>query len=312
MPSPTTPSTSPTSTYAPRQTTFHLNPHHIDEKILTHDHHILPHYDAPNPSTRERFKITHRDLSNLSLLAHVTRVQYGYFHDDPACLLGLKFQFQSGGGGSHHAWRFERADIRIQFEGRDGEGEDPVVVDYGPKRLVSNGTDERRDWWCSATLSATASTPVAITPSASASLSAGQTSSYTHHTATEISGAEFTDHAHSEPTIVKFWLREDERQKSRIPLEFACAVVVKYAGGGGPFQATVDVKVGPVFDLLATPWGPESPVVLEPGVEFGEGVGLGQGQVVDFARLGAEEWRDLVAPDWGVSEMLSDSPHSGK
>ncbi|KAK4499397.1 hypothetical protein PRZ48_009911 [Zasmidium cellare] len=300
MPSPTTPPPPPPlSTYQSRKVSFHPNPHHIDEKVLTHDHHILPHYDTPTPNHHERFKITHRDLSSLSLLAHVTRVQWGYHHSSPACLLGLKFQFQ--GSGHHGGWRFERADIRVQFSGDDDKNP-PVVVDYGPKRLVSNGTDERREWSCTATLSSTALSPVSL------SLSASQSSSHTHHTATEISAAEFSDHGHSEANIVKFWLREDERQKSGIPLEFDCAVVVRYSGA--PVRVGVDVKVGPVFDLLATPWGPGDEVLLEPGVEYGEEVG--KGEVVDFAELGSEDWGVLVAPGLGVSEMIHDSPHDGK
>lgn len=181
----------------------------------------------------------------------------------------------------------------MKFEASD-DGEDPIVLDYGPKRLVSNGTDEKRDWWYSATLSATNSTAVAITPTAS--VSAGQSGSHQHRFATEVSSAGFTDRDHREPNIVKFWLREDERQKSRIPLEFDCAVIVKYSGG--PFQATVEVKVGPVSDLLATPWTPESPAMFEPGVGYGEQVKAGQ--IVDFAKLGPEEWRDLIASDLKV------------
>lgn len=166
-------------------------------------------------------------------------------------------------------------------------------MDFGPKHLVSNGTDESRTWWYTATLSARTSTALPVSIDSSPSLSLGHSTSYPKHTAVAIEGADFSDHDHTEPNIVKFWLREDEKQKSRVPLDFDCAVIVKYPGGS--FEATVDVKVGPVFDLLATPWMAEDPVIFEPGMDYGEGVR--EGQVVDFSTLTVEEWRKMVTPD---------------
>lgn len=184
-------------------------------------------------------------------------------------------------------------------------GEDPVVVDFGPKHLASNGTDEKRDWFYTATLSAHAAAsttlPLSLDAGPTAALSAGLSGSYAKHSASTIEGADFSDHEHKEPNIVNFWLREDERQKSRVPLDFDCAVVVKYQAA---FEATVDVKVGPVFDLLATPWMAEDPVVFEPGLEYGERIREEQ-SLVDFATLTVEEWRRMVTPDLKFSEALN-------
>lgn len=73
--------------------------------------------------------------------------------------------------------------------------------------------------------------------------------------------------------------REDPRQTDGLPLQFDAAVIVKY---NCPFSAAVDVKIGPVFYLLARPYPAAEPVRFQPGIEYGDSIRDG---VVDFESL---------------------------
>lgn len=115
----------------------------IDERVLRHggkveDHHISQY--------RSRVKVSQRNMGELSLITHLTRVQYGYYRSSPAALIGFRFQFL----GSNPHWRFQKADIKITFASSDvsvkDAAQDPVVVDFGPKHLASEGTEEKRSW----------------------------------------------------------------------------------------------------------------------------------------------------------------------
>jgi hypothetical protein len=109
--------------------------------------------------------------------------------------------------------------------------------------------------------------------------------------ASYLGGSDWGDRKHRLPNCAKFWLREDEKQTPGVPLELLVAIVFRCRG---PSQAMVDVRVDSVFQLLAWPWTKDDPVLLEPGVEYGDIIREGS---ADFSTLTQEEWRQLVTPD---------------
>ncbi|KAI5366711.1 hypothetical protein Slin14017_G043510 [Septoria linicola] len=252
-------------TYKPRQLSFRpLEASRIcDEKVIRHDYSVARHYESQSAvTTHARNAIQHRELGSLSLIANLTRIRYGYWHALPACLIGFKFQFL----GSEARWtRFGKADISIRLSstiaptvemGQEssssliGVGADPELVDFGPKHLSSAGTSEKRGWHISAQLAA--SLPVAPIVPTTPALSAGFSRSYDRHYASSVDAAAFASHGHTAPDTLRFWIREDTKQKDGLPLEFGCAAIVTYAAPSS-FQATVEVKTGLMFDMFAQP-----------------------------------------------------------
>ncbi|PPJ58589.1 hypothetical protein CBER1_11393 [Cercospora berteroae] len=296
------------NSYSPRQTPFHLlAPTQIcDEKVIRHDHSVAQHFESQSQQPRsiendthphKRTVIHHRELVGLNLISNLTRIQYGYWHDEPACLVGFTFQFL----GSEHGnrWvRFDRADVTIKFHKTESEaeGQDPEVVDFGPKHLVTgnNGTEEKREWHLSANLPAVTLGAIPVL-----GLSAGVSRTYEKRYASSVEGASVPSHGHTAPDMVRFWIREDAKQKEGLPLEFDCAAVVTFAAPAS-FRATVGVKAGAVFDMLAQPWSEAEPVLFQHGVELGEPVGKARMGMIDFAALDVQDWGRMV----GAQGML--------
>ncbi|CAK4023852.1 Hypothetical predicted protein [Lecanosticta acicola] len=283
---------------------FAPDPKHIDEKVLDHTGHIITHHDIPQAHVISRLRTQNRSLGSLSLIATHTRTQFAFYKNDPACLLTFRFQFL----GSSNAFRFQKADVRIEFKAASSShaaaaaaaaAAAPVVVDYGPKHLSSAGTDGQRNWWYNATLSASANgmVPVPVGPS----ISMGGGGSHGKHTAVTVEGADFAAHGQQEANIAKFWLREDEQRQDGVPCDFECAVIVKWTDS---FEAQIDVKVGPLFDWLASPWPSSSPIIIQRGVDYGEPIRATPAVDMDFSTLTLEEWRKLVTPQLDFTQTL--------
>jgi hypothetical protein len=235
-----------------------------------------------------RLKILQRDLGCLSIISSLTRVQYGTWAEEPASLVSMRFQFQKGAA---ELFRFEKVNITVEFTSRpQGDpGADPVVVDYGPKKLQSIGTLEDRTWHYLATLSAKANVgPVEVGPEAET----GAEGRYTRHYAAVVESDDWGNRKHPQPNCIKYWLSEDKRQKFGVPLELHIAAVVTHSG---PFQATVNVHADNIFHILAWPWTQDDPVLFEPGVPHGDQIR--HISRFDFSTLTVDEWRQIVTPD---------------
>lgn len=234
-----------------------------------------------------RVKILQRDLGGLSIIGSLTRVQYGSWKNEPACLVSMRFQFQKGNA---ELFRFKKIDMLLQFSARP-EGQpsaDPVVLDYGPKHLQAPETLEDRTWHYLVTLSAQANVgPMQMGPEAEV----GTEGKFTRHYAASVEADDWGNRAHRRPNCVKLWLSEDKKQKKGVPLELHLAIIVTCPG---PMQATVRVHADNLFHLLAWPWSADDPILLEPGVEHGEKI---RGGDFDFSDLTSEEWRQMVTPD---------------
>ena len=245
-----------------------------------------------NDTDYNRIKITQRDLGSLSVLASLTKVDYGKWAGQDACLIAFRFQFQKGNATT---FRFSKADIAIEFQARPPKDprDDPAVLRYGPKYLRSTGTAEQVGRHYTASLSASLGQGlVAIEPG----IEIGRSSSYTRQYAAEVESDDWGSRKHRRPNCVKIWMREDDKQEQGVPLELLAAVVVQI---GGPFQAKVSIKVDSIFNLIAWPWSKDDPLLLEPGVRFGPSL-RGSEPDVDFSTITPEEWRLLVTPDLHV------------
>lgn len=235
-----------------------------------------------------RLKITQKDLGSLSIIGSLTRVEYGKWGSEDACLIGFRFQFQKG---TAKAFRFKTADILVEFQARPpgDPNDDPAVLRYGPKRLQSTGTSEERDWGFSVSLSANAGVgPVQAGPT----LELARGGSFKREYAAIVESDDWGNRKHTRPNCVKIWLSEDEKQKDGVPLELLAAVIVDT---NRPFQATVSIKVDFIFNFLARPWSKDDPLFLQPGVGFGPA--LRPTPMPDFSTMTTEEWRQLVTPD---------------
>ena len=235
-----------------------------------------------------RSKIAQRDLGDLSVVSSLTLVKYGQWQKKAACLLAFRYQFQAR---HTHLLRFSEAEIVIEFKSRPPASpqEDPVIVDYGPKKLESTGTDENRKRHLSATFSAKASFgPIEIGPD----FSVGRDSEYVRHSAAIVETDDWGDRKHRRPNCVKCWLKEDQKGEAGLPLELRVAVIVAH---DGPMQATVDVRAGHLFHLLAWPWTGDDPVLLQPGISHGEFASFTSS--LEFSDLTQDDWRRLVTPD---------------
>ncbi|KAF2217851.1 hypothetical protein CERZMDRAFT_80514 [Cercospora zeae-maydis SCOH1-5] len=281
------------ASYSSRQTAFHLLPptQICDEKVIRHDHTVAQHFESQSSQLArdldtvntidhhhlpsKKTLIHHRELIGLNLISNLTRI------------------------------RFERADITIKFSDAEnaleGERSDPEIVDFGPKHLVTSssgstssthhGTEEKREWHLSANLPAI---PLGSIPGLG--FSAGISRSYEKRYASSVEAASVPSHGHVVPDTARFWIREDGKQREGLPLEFDCAVIVTYAAPAS-FRATVSVKAGAVFDMLAQPWSEAEPVLFQHGVELGEEIGKATMGSVDFATLDARDWGELIGAD---------------
>ena len=236
-----------------------------------------------------RLKITQRDLGSMSVIGSLTKVEYGKWANEDACLISFRFQFHKGNATM---FRFEKADIVIEFQARPPgrPDHDPAVLQYGPKKLQSTGTTEAHGWHYTASLSAN----VGVGPAqAGPTLEFGRHGIHNRQYAAMIESDDWGNRRHRRPNCVKIWLREDEKQKDGIPLELLASVVVQT---DRPFQANVSVKVDSIFNLVAWPWSKDDPLLLQPGVNFGTPI-RETTTATDFSSLTVEEWRQLVTPD---------------
>lgn len=242
-----------------------------------------------------RAKVHHRDLASLSLVASLSRVQYGTWKGDKACLLGLRFQFVKG---THTVFRFEHADILIEFTSRPSTGpkDDPEVKDYGPKSLKRAASEETRTSHWTAKFSAKGTAgPVEIGPE----LEGGNEREYTRHYATEVGSIDWGDRHHRRPNCVKVWMKEDKKEADGLPVEVFAAVVFTFEGLA---QAAVTVKTSFWFDALAYPWTSEDPIFLKEGVGYGNPIRCNE--AIDFAELTIYEWAQMVTPDLTPKDRL--------
>lgn len=235
-----------------------------------------------------RPKIAQRDLGDLSTIATLTSVQWGTWGGDSACLMCVRVQFQKG---LHKLLRFGQALIVIQYSCRPpgATANDPRVVDYGPKSLRAKPTEEDRTWWYDINFSAKAPAgPVSLGPG----VNGGKNGKFARKYAAEVTIDDWSPRTHRFPNCVKCYLKEDPKQADGVPCELNMAVIIQ---ASGPCQATVVVRAGNIFNLLATPWTRDDPVLLKPGVNYGTQV-CGA-TAMDFQSLTKEDWKNLVTPD---------------
>lgn len=81
-------------------------------------------------------------------------------------------------------------------------------------------------------------------------------------------------------------------------------MIVKYTDS---FDVLAEVKVGPVFDWLASPWPSSSPIHVQRGLDYGEPIRMAP--AFDFATLTAEDWSKLVTPDLQFGQDLHKGSH---
>jgi hypothetical protein len=234
-----------------------------------------------------RIKILQRELGGLSVIGSLTRVQYGKWQNDPACLVSMRFQFQKGNA---ELFRFEKVNILMEFTSRPkGHPDaDPIILNYGPKLLQSKETPEDRTWHYLVTLSAKATVgPTEIGPQ----VETGTEGKFTRHYAASVVANDWGNRAHRRPNCVRLWFSEDKRQEKGIPPELYVTTIVTCPG---PIQATVQVHADYIFHLLAWPWSADDPILLQPGVTYGKKIREGD---FDFSDLTSDEWRRMVTPD---------------
>ncbi|KPI45467.1 uncharacterized protein AB675_533 [Cyphellophora attinorum] len=252
------------------------------QEELGHGNHI-----NYGPEAYNKPKIYQRDLGQLSVIGSLKRVKYGTWHQEPACLISMKFQFQNGNA---RTLRLTKADIQIEFTSRpvSTPDADPKLLEYGPKYLQSNGTIENRTWNYVATLSANATLGSAeVGPQ----LELGAGGSFSKNFAAEVEVDDWGNGNHQRPNCLRVWMREDKKQESGIPQELHLTAIVSSSGA---MQATVQVRANNIFHLLAWPWSARDPVLLQPGVEYGDKI---RDVDFDFSALTSDEWRRMVTPD---------------
>ena len=230
-----------------------------------------------------RTKVHQRDLGDLSIVSTLSRVEYGSWEGKSACLITFGFSFDSG---NVETYRFTSARIIIEFTSRQAGCSDPIVVNFGPKRLLGQKTEEDRRWLYAGAFEAKTNIgPFEVGPNLRAESEGSFIRTYTE----VIKATDWGDENHRHPNTVKYWLKENKRQKGGIPDRLNATVVVIY---DSPFQAVVDVSSTAIFDLLARPWTKDDPVLFEPGVE--EGLPVRATRDSEFSTLNEEDWKRIV------------------
>ncbi|KJY00223.1 hypothetical protein TI39_contig339g00011 [Zymoseptoria brevis] len=245
-----------------RHCTFTPTPTIIDEKFLTHDGRVTPHFAALQALAHHD---KHDSALGLGLAATITHIQYGLYHTQPACLIGFAFRFHDSSPARQQKHHFEKVEVDITFcsttapsSTRVVGADEPTIVDIAPNHDIPPTRPFKVD------------------------------------------AQVLCEHAHRTPNKIKFFLHSDPASASHattsapppakeMVMDFTAAIVVTYQQSAS-IQATVDVKCGPVFELHAQPWAKEGPLVLEPGVEVGERlIGTKRNGAVDFADLGGRD-----------------------
>ncbi|KAI9774564.1 MAG: hypothetical protein M1840_002813 [Geoglossum simile] len=235
-------------------------------------------------SDPNREKIMQRELGALAIIASLERVEFGSFKGESACLVSCVFQFLDGNA---QFLRFTDAMIHIEFQKREGQGEDPAVLNFGPRTIVGEKTIENRLWCYELVMPCHINVwplDIGLEPTVR------RESEFDRQHFMEIRGNLYGDRKHQRPNCVRWTVKENSKQRSGIPDLLRCTAIVKYTDA---FQVVVKVSSDAIFHVLAYPWTKDDPVLIEAGNSFGASV-RDNGDS-DFSTLTNDEWAKIVS-----------------
>lgn len=270
------------ASYEPHQTTFQ-KPTGKGE-LGRKDRHDLK-SDQSSQSTPSKF--THKEFLDAGVIGMVSRVCWGTYHGQTACLVVFCFSLRSG----DHTLRFRNANVKITFEPHPSSPEpqdNPSVLVFGPRKIFGVPTTESKKLTYNVELSAKAPVgPVEVGPA----VSIGKESSFEKEHRFKIVGNLWATKNASDWDIVYWDVKENRKVKHGIPDRLNVGVIVS---AHRPFQGIVEVTVDtPLKDgLFGFPWSKDSPVPFYPGVSKGP-----SSQVYDFEKFTEEDWRAMIPYD---------------
>ena len=259
------------------------------------------HLGAPKEITSTTPRAALRDFADLGIRGTITHLEHGTYDSQPAALIALKslFLFDSTSGTG----RFTKAEIRVAFdalkdptktkEQKKASSPSPKVMRFCPVLIqgrstrvaISNSVEAKID----------ASLTPAVASIAGVGLSGGY--SVTHHFDRDyemmIKGIPWSiaDHdSDNEVDNAVIWkITENAAIGKGIPDEFNFAILVQH--NGGPFQATVEIKVWTKAGvrLFGWPWPKPDPLNFRPSASLGRQLGLRT-----FDELEDDHWERLA------------------
>jgi hypothetical protein len=222
--------------------------------------------------------------------ADVVALAHGTFDEQPATLIGLRFQFSYQPRSSN---RLSSAELNISFQpDNDDDGQFPVVQRFEPTAISADATTAavKKDTGYDLSVSVTAGpAPVSVGWTANR----GREMAYVQEFRCDVIGEPWTsDEAYSKgcevDNAVTWYLDEHKLRKEGIPREVRTVVVV------GRSQSTVRAKVKTNWglSLFGSLFSQTRPLIIGNSVAFGD-----QPPLNEFEKLSKEQLNAFVGLD---------------
>jgi len=210
--------------------------------------------------------ITSQSYRECRFTGTVRGVHYGTYNEKQATLVLLRFAFHSP---LLKEWRFTSATITLKFkpmskEHRSGKTADPYISLIFPYTVFGQVSAEQREW--NMELAATLGTPGNLPVAANLAPKVSQDSSYSRDHSMKIQGFIYPENPYQDKENVARWdMIENDLQKSGIPHDFCCGVVVVH--DEPHFQAEVKVRFSFPFSsgwkFTGSPWTKDEPLLFD-------------------------------------------------
>jgi len=259
----------------------------------------------PKEITEATPRVQSQSFLNWAVRADITSLHQGTYKSRPATLLILTvhFLFPSAVGAARRL-----SEARIIFTFRPSHQSQrsqpyPIIRAVIPKLLEGPTTATSTVLTSSIATAVSVETPAALATGPRANLSASHTRrvEFARDELLTIRGTrwpskEVVDLDLDIDNTARWELAENSALGRGVPAEFRCGVIVEHGGQDveGTVKIAAQTKMG--LSLFGWPWSESRPVVIKPGMSYGEGVD----GVNDFAAIRDDQWDTLCSFDGDV------------
>ena len=206
------------------------------------------------------------EFSNCTATATIRGVFYGSYNKQPAAMIVFRFVFHSP---LLRKWRYTYAKITATFAPKIADSKDnishdrPYVFTIFPYTVFGAVSEEERHWNMEVSASLKASSGVIADGGLEAKV--GKEGSFVRGNRLQIQGFLGTSSSkHPREDLVRWDLAENTLQKTGIPHDYCCGVIVQCPGNR--FEAALDFEfslaLAGSWKFKALPWDVDDPLIF--------------------------------------------------
>lgn len=207
------------------------------------------------------------EFANCTATGTMRGVFYGSYNKQPAALIVFRFVFHSP---LQRKWRYTYAKITTTFATKikdpkyDIDHEGPYTLTMFPYTLFGDVSEEERSWNMEVAASLKASSGIIADGGVEAK--SGREGSFTRGNRMQIQGFLVpSSSGHQKENVARWDLAENVIQKTGIPHDFCCGIIV--ACPGDRFEAAVNFEfslgLAGSWKFNAWPWDVDDPLIFE-------------------------------------------------